>query len=369
MHLRLLFQNFPGFERASASLIFPVEKTTEKRYSVLGVSMSASAPVWLFTGPEIGERNDAVEQIRTAAAKRGVLDAHTLYASDVKIGDIVSLLRNGSLFAEIRFVVLRNAEEIKKKDDIDQLADWISGGSDESYLVLVSDEIGVDKKLEALIPKEHKRIFWELFENRKEQWISDFFRKAGYRIEPSAVQTILDLVENNTDALRTACTQFVLFYPQGYCVTAADAESILSHNREESPFTLFDSLAEGLLESALEIYRKLSLGKDSSPVQTIAGLTFCFRRLGDWHRLAQSGATDEFSLKKAGFTSKRAIDQYRTASRRWDSVAVGAVLALLAETDRSVRNSGSALHDCLMELCLYAIVKKNGVAPEVAVFD
>jgi len=328
--------------------------------------MAAVAPVWLFTGPEIGERNEAVEQIRSVAAKRGALDAHSLYAADSKIGDIVSLLRNGSLFADVRFVVLRNAEEIKKKEDIEQLSDWISGGSDDAYLVLVSDEVGVDKKLEALVPKEHKRIFWELFENRKEQWINDFFRKAGYRVEPDAVQTILDLVENNTDALRTACSQFTLFYPQGYCVTSDDAESILSHNREESPFSLFDSLAKGSLEGALEIYRKLSMGKDSSPVQIIAGLSFCFRRLADWHRLAASGAADEFSLKKAGFTSKRAIDQYRTAARRWDAATVARALALLADTDRTARSSGTALQDSAMELCLYCLVMKNAAPLEAA---
>ena len=38
-----------------------------------------TAPIWLFTGPEIGERNAAVEEVRSAASKAaGNLDAHTL---------------------------------------------------------------------------------------------------------------------------------------------------------------------------------------------------------------------------------------------------------------------------------------------------
>jgi len=145
--------------------------------------MPSVAPVWLFTGPEIGERNAAVEQLRAAAAKRsGQLDQHSLYVADVRIADVVSLLQNGSLFADARFVVLRNVEQIKKKDEIELLTAWIgeSAGVTDATLVLVSDEIGVDKKLEAAIPKDQKRIFWELFENRKEQWIVDFFRKAGF---------------------------------------------------------------------------------------------------------------------------------------------------------------------------------------------
>lgn len=325
--------------------------------------MPSAAPVWLFTGPEIGERNTAVEQLRTAAAKRcGNLDSHTIYASDVKMGEVISLLQNGSLFADARFVVLRNAETIKKKDDIEMLTGWIaeSGGIADASLVLVSDEIGVDKKIEGAVPKEQKKIFWELFENRKEQWITDYFRKEGYGVEAEAVSAILDLVENNTDALRTACSRFTLFFPSGHRVTEDDVGNMLSHNREESPFSLFDSLGEGDLAGALEILRKLSMSKDSPPVQTIAGLTFCFRRLGDWHALAESGSTDEFSLKKAGFTSKRAIEQYRRSARRWDAPAVRRILALLASTDLKLRSLGSALQDIQMEACLCLILTKNG---------
>jgi DNA polymerase III subunit delta len=325
--------------------------------------MAASVPIWLFTGPEIGERNTAVEQIRATAGKaRGNLDYHTLYASDVRIGDVVSLLQNGSLFADARFVVLRNADEIKKKEDIEMLSAWIaeSAGSEEAYLVLVSDEIGIDKKLEALVPKEQKRIFWELFENRKEQWIADYFRKAGMSIEENAVASILDLVENNTDALKNACSRFTLFFPEGHRITEADTDNMLSHNREESAFTLFDDLAQGNLEGALGIFAKLSMSKESSPVQTIAGLTFCFRRLSDWHRLSASGETDEFSLKKAGFTSKKAIEQYRAASRRWDAPAVLRILSLLAQTDLSLRSGGGAIQNVQMEACLYAIHSRRG---------
>ena len=119
--------------------------------------------------------------------------------------------------------------------------------------MLVSDETSVDKKLENCVPKDHKRIFWEMFENRKEEWIVSFFRKEGFSVDQEAVETILELVENNTDALRVACSRFVLLYPPAHRVTAEDVLNILEHTREESAFTLFDSLTEGDLEGAVEI--------------------------------------------------------------------------------------------------------------------
>ena len=334
--------------------------------------MSSSAPVWLFTGPEIGERNTAVEKLCADLTKRcGTVDLHTLYATDVRLGDVIGLLQNGSLFSDARFIVLRNAELIKKKDDIALIAEWVKGAASVSDVcfVLVSEDIGVDKKLEALVPKDHKRIFWEMFEDRKEQWIIGFFRKAGYDIESEAVAVILELVENNTDALRSACSPFFLFFAPGYRITAEDTENILAHNREETPFTLFDTLTKGDLAGSIEIYRKLSLSKDSSPVQLIAGLSFCFRRLCDWHRLAYNGETSDVSLKKAGFTSKRAVTQYRNAARRWDSEAASRIVSLLVATDMQLRSGGNTLQNCLMETCLYAIVKKNGQPLEFAEYS
>lgn len=292
--------------------------------------MQSVAPVWLYTGPEIGERNTAIDQLKATAARLGNLDIHIFYAADVRIGDVISCLQNGSLFADARFVILRNAEVIKKKDDIDQISEWIAASSavKDSFLVLVSEETSVDKKLENAVSKDHRRIFWEMFENRKEQWINDYFRKAGLSVESEAVDMILDLVENNTDALRVACSRFVLLYPQGHRVSEQDVLNVLEHTREESPFTLFDTLIKGELAGSVEIARKLSLSKDSSPIQIIAGLTWCFRRLADWHRLVKTGSMDDFSLKKSGFSSKRAVEQYRKASRRWDAAATGRILSL-----------------------------------------
>ena len=114
------------------------------------------------------------------------------------------------------------------------------------HLFLVQEDIALAVKLidaqfppyEQVIPKDHKRVFWELFENRKEEWIVNFFRKAGYSVEEDAVATILELVENNTDALKTACSRITLFFPAGHRVTEADCDAMLAHNREETPFSL-----------------------------------------------------------------------------------------------------------------------------------
>ena len=209
-----------------------------------------STPLWLFTGPELGERSDALEALRKSAEKKyGQLDNHLFYAADTSISVVLDAVQNGSLFAEARFAVVRNAEAIKKKEDIQALTQWVeqTPAEDGAFLVLISDVIGIDKKIEALVPKDHKKIFWELFENKKQEWIRRFFAQSKIGIEQEAIDVLLELVENNTEALKTTCTHISLFFEPGTTLTAETVEHLLAHNKEETPFTLFDALSNANL--------------------------------------------------------------------------------------------------------------------------
>ena len=327
-------------------------------------------PVYLFLGPEFGLRNEAIEKQKIDAEKKfGTLDYHLLYAQDISLGEVLSILQGGSLFANARFVVLRNAELIKNKDDIELLRNWIDGLKSQKYddvfLFLVSDETSVDKKLENLIPKDNKQVFWEMFENRKEEWLTSFFAKNGYKIHEDAVAAILEMIENNTEALRNECSRFFLCFEKNHLITEDDVEQILAHNREESPFTLFNAIsdyvkpASARFESALSILRKIRNSKESNGVQFIAGLTWCFRKLKLWQEVNGDGSLGEFDLKKHGFSSKKMQTQYRNASRIWDYRETNKILAILADTDIQIRQLGTNAEDNLLELMIYSIIIKK----------
>ncbi len=329
---------------------------------------SAAAPVWLFTGPELGERNNSAKSVLSSLEKKyGDVEKHSLYFGDSSMGQVISLLQNGSLFSSAKLITLKSAELIKKKEDIEMLLNWISSAKktadNNAFLILISDEISVTKKIKDAVPKSQQKVFWEMFENKKQDWIRNYFRKENITIEEDAINELLELVENNTDALKTACSHLVLFFEKGATVSQDDIEKLFAHNKEETAFTLFNALSLGDLESALSINQKLLLSKNSSPIQTIAGLLYCFRRLNDWHRIHSENAyLDDFALKRNGFTSKKMIDQYRRAAKFWNAVECAKIIAELSECDMQIRSMGTALHSLAMELCLYQIVAKKGAS-------
>ena len=327
-----------------------------------------AAPIYLYTGPEIGNRNEQVDSVKNSLIKKfGDADNYLLYASDSKIEDIIAKLQTESLFVPATSVVLREAELIKKKDEIELIATWLKNAKDSAVLILVSDEISVDSKLDKLIPKENKQVFWAMDESRLSSWLQGYFRKNGYSIEPDAIDSILELTENNTESLRTECSRFFLCFPKDHLITDDDVEQILAHNREESAFTLFDAMANpsesptARLESALAILQKILLTKNNSPVMILAGLASCFRRLELWHSIHAAGAyLDDFALKTKGFASKTARNQYSRASRVWSFGQCAAVLASIYGTDSEIRSTGTTLQDTQLSLLLYEIIMKGG---------
>jgi DNA polymerase-3 subunit delta len=172
-------------------------------------------PVYLYNGPEFGQRDDAVQAVIKALEKKfGESEQHIYYLNETSIGQVLSVLDNGNLFSSATCVICKNAELLKKKEDIALVDEWIksvqNSGEESSALIFVSDEISVDSKLDKLIPASNKKKFWEMFDNQKVPWLTDYFRKNGYGLEADAAQMILDMVDNNTLALKNECSRFFL---------------------------------------------------------------------------------------------------------------------------------------------------------------
>jgi DNA polymerase-3 subunit delta len=235
---------------------------------------------------------------------------------------------------------------------------------------LVSDEITVDSKLDKLMPPANKKKFWEMFDNQKVPWLTDYFRKNGYGLEPDAAELILDMVDNNTQALKNECSRFFVCLEKGKIVTPDDVDSFLTHNREENAFSLFKQMIapaetpDKRFSDSLEVLQGIRLSKENSSVMIIAGLSSCFRKLVLWHKLQNESyggyGADEATLKSNGFGSNLLQNQYRKAAKIWTIGQATAILAILASTDMQIRSGGTMMEDVLLQKMLFEIIVKKG---------
>lgn len=313
---------------------------------------------FIYAGPELGEKQDAITAIRNKLTKTSgsAPEEHRYYVSETDVATIVNDIQNASLFCDTRLFTVFGADEIKKKDDISIVCSCIKSIPDDTVLLLITDTNGVDKKIEQLLAKDNKVIFWELFENRKSAWIRDFLGKTGYKIDNEAIEAILELVENNTDSLRQELGRFPVFFEAGSTISLDDVEKVLSHTRQESAFTLFSAIAEQDMNRAIDIVQTLLASKEA-PVQILAGLNWCFKRLQDYLSLKDRNLLNDFELKKVGITTKRAQADYLAASRQYTSARCRHARRILSDYDIQLRSGAGPLEKTRMEVLVVTLLK------------
>ncbi len=321
--------------------------------------------VFAVGGPEIGRRNDFIRQLKSRCVTewKSEPEDHRLYAHETTVSELLDLLLNGSLFSTGKFVQYLGADQIKIKADIQALIAYAKKPAESTVLVLVADGLGVDKAIEEALPKDAKKVFWELSAQESGRWVKDFFAGQGIVIDEETIDAILDLVENNTEALRGECSRLALFFPKGSRITGDDIERYIAHNRAEDAFSLFDRMAAGDFEQSLETLSAILSDRDGSGVGLLGGLLWSFRRLASLHAALAEGTPYEQAARSLRITRRSALASYDAARRRWPRATCERLVAFAVETDTRLRSMGQSNERVLLELFVYACVIVRGPVP------
>ncbi len=332
--------------------------------------MSDRHPVYLLLGPEVGEKEAFVSKLLASLAREtgGEPEVHRFYAFDADISQVLTVLRNGSLFSAHRVVMLAGVEQINRKGDLEALREYSGRPAPEATLLLLSDEVGrVDKALRGFVPKPAQKTFWELFESQKRGWIASFLRRHDIQAEPDAVEFLLEMVENNTKQLRETCEKLVLFFGAGARIRYEEIEKLIYHSKDENVYSLFDRLARRDLGGAVEVLHRILLAREVEPTQLLAGLASQFRRLTAYRQLLAERFGREEALQRAGIRGGKRVQRvYQEASERYSLAQLRAVMVVLADSDVGLRSHKTALHPTLLDLCLYRIVNPQARGPQSA---
>lgn len=333
------------------------------------------AGVYLLLGPEKGLKE---EYIRKLKADLGSCEVSKFYGFEDYEAELFAQLNNNDLFADHKLVVLEQTQEIKAKDKVKALAEYIKKPSDCATFVMTSDELFVAPEIMGSVPEKNVVRFYEMFEGKKEEWLRSFFRRNSLSIDSVACNAIIEKVENNIHDFENVCSQLVVYLstvPGKTSVTADDVDDYLVHTREETDFSLFAYVARGRLDSALECLHTLLRTKDSASVTAM-----CASRLATYFRRALSvqmnskkglgmgtkGYEDGSAFTTKYFEGDRPVTRlkdkevYRDACRLYGVRDMERILVTLAEYDIRIKESGTAVQQAVMEKCLVDVIKHKG---------
>jgi len=328
----------------------------------------ASERAWLLLGPEHGQKQDFLNELREKLTKqfREAPEIHKFYAFETPFGQVLSLLQNGDLFAAHKLILIQNADEYKKADN-DLIKGYLKHPAAESTLVLLSDETKADALTRA-VPKEQTKVFWEMFESQKRGWVLHHFQEIGLGMSSEAADFFLEMVDNSTDQIRLEAQKLLAFFEKGATLSLEDLEHYLVHTKEENVFTLFEKITAGEFSKSLEVLKKILGAKETEGIGLLGGLTWQFKNLLAFQvKMAERLAPDEaFSALKV--FSKKAQANFQIGARRYSLADLQAILVLTSDFDQRLRQFRTEHHSLLLELYLYYIVVKKGVATEAPDF-
>ncbi len=327
--------------------------------------MSKFAPVYLFTGPERGEKDRTISEIiKRYTSETGLEpEIYKFYPFEISLSEVIALLKNGGLFSEYKFVFLMNTDELKK-NEIPLLVSYLKNPGKDSTLFLLSDSIQIDRKISSAVKKENIRIFWELFQNQKINWIQSYFRKNSMQISDDAVDMILEMVENRTDDLEAVCSRLSAYFKESGTISEEEVEEYVYHSKEENVFTLFGRLIRNDFAGSIEILHNIRLSGEHNPVQLFGGLLWQYRNLLKLKRLKMEGVPDQDALQKAKIRGKKNQSLYLNAIKLHPVGELERIISLIARCDRNAREINKERWILLMEMFIYYTICRKGELPE-----
>jgi DNA polymerase-3 subunit delta len=324
--------------------------------------MTDIKPFFLLTGPENGQKALFIDSIKQKLSKTGggKPEEYRFYAFESDMQEVLSIIRNSSLFAASKLVFIASAEKIKKAEDIKLLSAYFKQPAKDAVLILQSDEINIDKRLEKAAGKDSKKIFWELFENQKHDWIRTYFKKKNMEIDGDAVDLLLETVENDTQDLEKECSRLSLYFSAKGKIDSSDIETYIFHSKDENVFTLFETVARQDFKAGLDILQNILLSGSSDSVQLLAGLLWQFRRLMVLKSLLNDNFGFEEACSRLKIRSKKNKRMYSEGSRNFSLQNLEQIIVCAAEFDRMLRSLRPAVHETLLKLFLYRCIIKKG---------
>jgi DNA polymerase-3 subunit delta len=323
---------------------------------------------YLLLGPEEGEKAQFIENTLSGIAKRQgeKPELHRYYAFESTMTDVIANLRNGSLFSRHKAIIFDNIEQIKAKADLALLADYLNNPSDNSTLFLVSSVVkGISRTIEKALSPRDKKIFWEMYEDKKIDWIRGFFRQRKIAIDQEAASYLLEMIENNTRDLRDQCAKLAQFFGENSQLHLETIEKYIYHSREENVFTLFDRIATRDLAASQEILSKILLSRESDPSALLSGLLWQIRKLQKLKMLiAKNYPLDEI-FAKLNIRNRKGQKIYLTAHKSFTKTDVRSLITLINDFTVRVRSASQELGAVLLQLFVYYAVVRGGRIPSI----
>jgi DNA polymerase-3 subunit delta len=303
------------------------------------VRQGEPGPLYYIYGRERFLVDRAVEILRGR-----VLDPRTrdfnyelFHGKEADPGRIVQAARTLPMMAKRRFILVRDADEMKA-DALAQLIPYVSAPAKETCLVLVGEK--ADQRLKIFSAWKKTGVLVKLdplYERQLPQFVREEARARGVTFEHGAAEMLCNEVGSDLGQLADAVERLAIFVGERP-VTARDVEEVVASTRQRSVFELAEAVGEGNRARSLEVLSSM-IGAREPGVRVVAMLARHVRQLWTCLELTAKGRPNKFDLAQALGIPPFFVDGLVSQAKRLDARALGRMHDALYRADKDLKSS------------------------------
>jgi len=306
------------------------------------------APVYFLQGEEpfyIDQISDFIEANCIPETEKG-FNQTIMYGKDVNMAQVVTNARRFPMMAERQLVLVKEAKEIQ---DIDKeegqrlLLDYLNHPVPSTVLVFGHKHKKLDgrKPLAKEIGKKAVLLTTQkLKEHEVPQWIENYVKGKGLKIDRSSIQLLADYIGNNLERLSNEISKITLNLKEGEEITPQLIQKYVGINKDYNVFELQKAIGQGDVMKANRIVNYFAANiKANSPIMVVAVLYTYFTKL-----LLAHGAKDKSpgglakQLRLPPFVIQK---DFMPALNRYSLAKVIQCISILREADLRSKGVGS----------------------------
>ncbi|MCF6296537.1 MAG: DNA polymerase III subunit delta [Flavobacteriaceae bacterium] len=275
-----------------------------------------------------------------------------LYGRDVTIEDVIGAAKRYPMMADKQVIIVKEAQDLSRT--IEKLVTYAEKPQPSTILVFCYKYKTLDKrkKLAKIIAKndclfESKK----LYENQVGDWISSELQEKGYKIEPKAIQMLVEFLGTNLSKINNELEKLILILPKENTISAIDIEENIGISKDFNNFELRKAVGEKQIVKVNQIANYFAQNPKNNPlIMTISLLNSFFTQLLLYHGLKDKG---RINVAKMLRINPYFVGEYESAARNYPMRKVAQIISLLRDADLKSKGVGASnlpASDILKEL-------------------
>ena len=321
---------------------------------------------YLFLGKEEGLKEDAVlSVIKRIKKEKPDIQIKKIYANDKKdISIFLNALNEVSLFGEEFLYIVYNTEAAGS-DTLKKISSVLKNDDSNKKIIFLSNENKISQvEFDRIFSEDHKKIFYEMFENQKIPFIQNEAKKRRLNIDCNSAELLLSLKENTTKELKNALDEIQKNLGPSHRgrIEKEIILSTLSHSKEETGFSITYHIAKKNKTELLRAVQHFLIESNYVLQPLFSSVLFSLLRAESVMINREQGIYGEkaFSIKSSDGTEtvirspfeKATINAFISNYKRID---VSKMIKKFLETEYLVREYDSSISETLLTKMLLSL--------------